>query len=207
VLLPVLGLLAGAGIAVALLLALSNHTGPGSPAVAAETHGTGSLVLDAQDYVGRPVDDVVSRLTGLGLQVQLTSEVRSDVVPDQVTAIDPAGKPLKAGDVVVVTYAVANAEDGARRHSAAVTGAAAVGVATSSDAAGPTSPDAGAADSSADGGASDGRGGGAVTTTLRASPSASDPSDSSSPDPSTSTSEPTTTDSASPTSSSPSATG
>ena len=58
VLLPVLGLLAGAGIAVALLLALTDDDGPGSPAEAAEQRQAGSLVLDAQDYVGRPVDDV-----------------------------------------------------------------------------------------------------------------------------------------------------
>jgi serine/threonine-protein kinase len=204
VLLPVLGLLAGAGIAVALLLALSSHTGPGSPAVAAETHGNGSLVLDAQDYVGRPVDDVASRLTGLGLQVQLKSVVRSDVVPEQVTGIDPAGKPLKAGDVVVVTYAVANAEDGAQRQRAAVTGSA-VGVATSSAAAGQTAADAVAADPTA--GGDSGGGTSAVTTPLPASPAASDPSASGSPDRSTSASAPTTTASASPTSSSPSAAG
>jgi serine/threonine-protein kinase len=124
VLLPVLGLLAGAGIAVALLLTLSNHGGPGSPTEAAQQRGTGSLVLDARDYVGRPVDEVAARLTGLGLQVQLKSEVRNDVVPDQVTGIDPAGRPLEAGDTVVVTYAVANAQEGAKRNTAGVTGAA-----------------------------------------------------------------------------------
>jgi hypothetical protein len=207
VLLPVLGLLAGAGIAVALLLALSNHAGPGSPAVAAETHGTGSLVLDAQDYVGRPVDDVASRLTGLGLQVQLKSEVRSDVVSDQVTAIDPAGKPLKAGDVVTVTYAVHNAEDGARRDSAGVTGAA-VGVATSSGAADQTTSGGPAADPSAGaGGSSVGQGQGRDTTTLPASPTTSNPSNPGTTDTSTSASAPTTTDSASPTSDSPPAAG
>jgi serine/threonine-protein kinase len=205
VLLPVLGLLAGAGIAIVLLLTLSDHSGPGSPAVAAETHGTGSLVLDAQDYVGRPVDDVASRLTGLGLQVQLRSEVRSDVVPEQVTGIDPAGKPLKAGDVVVVTYAVANAEDGARRDRAAVTGAAG-GVATSSASARETAPGGVAADPSA-GGDAGGRGGGAVTTTLPASPTPSDPSDPGTPDPSTPASAPTTTESAPTSTSSPAPAG
>jgi serine/threonine-protein kinase len=204
VLLPVLGLLAGAGIAVALLLALSNHGGRGSPTVAAETHGTGSLVLDAQDYVGRPVDDVASRLTGLGLQVQLKSEVRGDVAPEQVTGIDPAGKPLKAGDLVVVTYAVANAEDGARRDSGARTGAV-VGVATSSGSAAQTDPGGVAVDPSAGGVSAvrgGGRAGGAGTTTLPASPTASGPSDPGTPDPSTSASDPSTTESA-PTSSSP----
>ena len=168
VLLPVLGLLAGAGIAVALLLALSNHAGKGSPAVAAEQHKAGSLVLDAQDYVGRPVDDVAARLTGLGLQVQLRSEVRDDVVPDQVTAIDPAGEPLESGDVVVVTYAVAKASDGARRNSSAVTGAA-VGAASTSSSDVPTAHGTGTADPT-DGGSA------AATTTAAAQPTTSGPS-------------------------------
>jgi hypothetical protein len=127
VLLPLLGLLAGAGIAAALLLALTNNNTHGSPAEAAEQRQAGSLVLDSQDFVGRPVDDVVARLTGLGLQVQLKSEIRDDVAPDQVTGIEPEGRALQAGDTVVVSYAVANASDGARRQTGvvpdAVTGA------------------------------------------------------------------------------------
>jgi eukaryotic-like serine/threonine-protein kinase len=194
VLLPVLGLLAGAGIAVALLLALSNHEGKGSPAVAAEQHDTGSLVLDAKDYVGRPVDGVVARLTGLGLQVQLRSEVRDDVVPDQVTAIDPAGKPLAAGDVVVVTYAVADAADGARRDSAAVTGAA-VGAASTSRSDVQTAQGGGAT------GPSDSAGP-ATPTTLPASPTASEPSAPST-DPTSPSSDPTPTGSPSTSSTSP----
>jgi len=104
VLLPLLGLLAGAGIAVALLLALADDSA-GSPAVAAEQREAGSIVLDAGEFVGRPVDEVVRRLTRLGLDVEPRAEPRSDVVPDQVTAIEPDGEPLEAGDTVVVTYA------------------------------------------------------------------------------------------------------
>src|SRR4051794_19145918 len=126
VLLPLLGLLAGAGIAAALLLALTNNNTHGSPAEAAEQRQAGSMVLDSQDFVGRPVDDVVARLTGLGLQVQLKSEIRDDVAPDQVTGIEPEGRALQAGDTVVVSYAVANASDGARRHTGAVPGAVTV---------------------------------------------------------------------------------
>ena len=134
VLLPILGLLAGAGIAVALLLSLTDDgAGRGSPAEAAEQRQAGSLVLDAADYIGRPVDDVAGRLTGLGLRVQLEAEVRDDVVPDQVTGIEPEGRALQAGDTVVVTYAVASAEDGARRNSSGVTGAAALGDSSSDD--------------------------------------------------------------------------
>ena len=124
VLLPILGLLAGAGIAVALLMALTDGNGGAPPAEAAEQRETGGIVLDAQDYVGRPLDDVTGRLTGLGLRVQLQSEVRDDVVPDQVTDVDPAGRALEAGDTVVVRYAVAKAGDGAGRDGSVVTGAA-----------------------------------------------------------------------------------
>jgi hypothetical protein len=198
VLLPVLGLLAGAGIAVALLLALSNHKGPGSPTEAAQQRQTGSLVLDAQDYVGRPVDDVAARLTGLGLQVQLTSEVRDDVVPDQVTGIAPEGRPLEAGDTVVVTYAVAKASDGVRRDSATVTGAA-VGAGKSSAGGGGTAPD-GAAIVTSSGRAE------APPTTLPATPTEPQPSETSTPTdptstgtPTTETSTPTATDSSPPT--------
>jgi hypothetical protein len=179
VLLPVLGLLAGAGIAVALLLALSNHKGPGSPAEAAQQRQTGSLVLDAQDYVGRPVDDVAARLTGLGLQVQLKSEVRDDVVPDQVTGIAPEGRPLDAGDTVVVTYAVANAQDGARRDSAEATGAA-VGASKSTVSNVATVPDGAASVTSV--GRAD-----ATPTTLSATPTESQPTEPSTPTETTST--------------------
>ena len=104
VLLPLLGLLAGAGIAVALLLALADDSA-GSPAVAAEQREAGSIVLDAAEFVGRPVDEVVRRLTRLGLDVEPRAEPRNDVAADQVTAIEPDGEPLEAGDTVVVTYA------------------------------------------------------------------------------------------------------
>jgi serine/threonine-protein kinase len=123
VLLPLLGLLTGAGIAVALVAALSNGH-PASTANAAETHESGSIVLDAGAYIGRPVDEVAQRLANLGLDVEPRPEVRDDVVPDQVTGIDPAGKPLSAGDTVVVTYAVAKTGDGASSGGAGVTGAA-----------------------------------------------------------------------------------
>src|SRR5687768_3659019 len=66
VLLPVLGLLAGAGIAVALLQALADDN-PGAPANAAEQRVVGSIVLDAGDYIGDPVRQVTERLTALGL--------------------------------------------------------------------------------------------------------------------------------------------
>jgi serine/threonine-protein kinase len=127
ILLPILGLLAGAGIAVALLQSLTDPA-PGSPANAAEQRDSGSIVLDADDFIGDPVSDVTERLTGLGLDVQLRKEVRDDVVPDRVTDVRPDGKPLAAGDTVVVTYAVAGADGGgADGETAAVTGASGAG--------------------------------------------------------------------------------
>jgi serine/threonine-protein kinase len=120
VLLPVLGLLAGAGIAVALLQALTDPA-PGTPANAAEQRETGSIVLDADQYIGDPVGQVAARLTGLGLDVELRKEVRNDVVADRVTAVEPDGRPLAAGDNVLVTYAVGESVSGTSTR--AVTGA------------------------------------------------------------------------------------
>jgi serine/threonine-protein kinase len=128
VLLPLLGLLAGAGIAVALLQALSNDP-TGSPAEAADQHDSGSIVLDAQQYIGRTIDEVVRRLTRLGLDVEPRGEVRDDVAPDEVTGVEPNGKPLAAGDTVVVTYATGAASGGGARNRPAVTGAADSGTA------------------------------------------------------------------------------
>jgi serine/threonine-protein kinase len=128
VLLPLLGLLAGAGIAVALLQALSNDP-TGSPAEAADQHDNGSIVLDAQQYIGRTIDEVVRRLTRLGLDVEPRGEVRDDVAPDEVTGVEPNGKPLAAGDTVVVTYATGAASGGGARNRPAVTGAADSGTA------------------------------------------------------------------------------
>jgi eukaryotic-like serine/threonine-protein kinase len=126
-LLPMLALLAGAGIAAALLQALSDGP-PSATASAAEQQESGSIVLDADNYIGRPVNLVAQRLTALGLNVELREEVTEDAVPDRVTAVEPDGEPLAAGDTVVVTYAVAPPEraDGSSgsRGGSAVTGAA-----------------------------------------------------------------------------------
>jgi serine/threonine-protein kinase len=105
ILLPLLGLLAGAGIAVALLQALTDPSS-GAPANAAEQRDSGTIVIDADDYVGDPVGEVAERLTALGLDVELKAERRDDAPADRVTGIDPAGEPLRPGDTVVVTYAV-----------------------------------------------------------------------------------------------------
>jgi hypothetical protein len=124
VLLPLLALLAGAGIAAAVLQALTDGTSPASTAAAAEQQQDGSIVLDADNYIGRPVDQVAEKLTGLGLTVRLREEVSDDALPDRVTGIDPAGTPLSSGDTVLVSYAVAPSDTVRRSAGAAVTRAA-----------------------------------------------------------------------------------
>jgi hypothetical protein len=118
--LPLLGLLTGAGISVALIQALSDDP-TGSPTEAAQQQDSGSIVLDAGQYIGRTVDEVAGRLTRLGLNVELRSEVRDDVVADQVTGVEPDGKPLAAGDTVVVTYATDDPAGGVAPNGPAVT--------------------------------------------------------------------------------------
>ncbi|WP_346620889.1 protein kinase domain-containing protein [Blastococcus montanus] len=121
VLLPLMGLLAGAGITAALLQSLTQEP-PAPTVVAADQRTSGSIVLTEADHVGLPVAEVAERLAALGLTVTVRAEVRDDVVPDRVTGIDPAGRPLRAGDQVVVRYAVAAQSRIVR--APAVTGAA-----------------------------------------------------------------------------------
>jgi serine/threonine-protein kinase len=104
-LLPLLALLAGAGIAAGVLQTISDNP-PASTAEAAEQRDTESVLLRAADHVGRPVDEVSAELTALGLVVELNAEPSAAVPADQVTGISPTGRQLRAGDVVVVRYAV-----------------------------------------------------------------------------------------------------
>jgi len=104
-LLPLVALLAGAGIAAGVLQALPDGR-PASTAVAAEQRDSGSFLLASDDHVGRPVDEVAAELTALGLVVELKAEPTAAVPGDQVTGISPTGRQLRAGDVVVVRYAV-----------------------------------------------------------------------------------------------------
>ncbi|HYH24434.1 MAG TPA: protein kinase [Blastococcus sp.] len=117
VLLPLLGSLAGAGITAALLQSLTQDA-PVSTAVAAEQEISGSFVLEQDGYVGRPVGEVTDRLTALGLTVTVRAEVRGDVDPDLVTAVEPAGRQLRAGDQVVVYYAAPDRERSSGRGAA-----------------------------------------------------------------------------------------
>ena len=105
VLLPVLGLLAGAGIAMALVQALAAPQPPAT-AQAAEQHQAQGVVLSARDYVGRPIDDVAGQLAAYGLSVQrrLDPTPPRGAVPGTVTGLEPTGVQLRPGDIVFVRY-------------------------------------------------------------------------------------------------------
>jgi eukaryotic-like serine/threonine-protein kinase len=119
VLLPLLGLLAGAGIAAAVLTAVTS----GSPdtAAAAQQRQSGSIVFDAKDFLGRPVDQVTQQLSALGLNVELRADPGADVAPGMVTDVQPTAG-LAPGDTVVVRYAARAPDTG--RGMSPVTGAA-----------------------------------------------------------------------------------
>jgi serine/threonine-protein kinase len=208
VLLPLLALLAGAGIAAAVLQVATDGGSPAATAAAAEQHQNGSIVLDAANYIGRPSGQVAEKLTALGLTVQLREQVTADTLPDRVTGIDPAGTPLSAGDTVVVSYAVAPPDSGRRTGGAAAVTGAAVRRPTAAD------TDASSAATSTPAPSADG----ATVTTLDGSPTSSpetgtsssassSESSTSSSESSTSTSEPSTSSSEPSTSSSSSADG
>jgi serine/threonine-protein kinase len=108
VLVPVLALFVGAGVAALVLIGvLGGPQAPGpAAAVAADTGGGSGVTLAAADYVGRPVDEVATQLSGLGLTVQRQQDPTSAAPAGTVTRIDPAGVLLRPGDPVRVSYAV-----------------------------------------------------------------------------------------------------
>jgi serine/threonine-protein kinase len=100
---PVAALLAGAGIAVAGIELLGS---PAPPTAAAAEAEPSSVVLAADDYVGRPVGDVEAELGGLGLSVERVPQETAAQAPGLVTAVSPAGS-VPEGARVAVSYAVA----------------------------------------------------------------------------------------------------
>ena len=106
VLVPVVTLLLGAGAAAGVFVAVSSDEETGPTVVAAQTDDA-RIVLAAEDYVGRQVDEAALALSALGLLVQREEEVTDDAAPGLVTAVDPVGAQLRPGDVVRVRYAVA----------------------------------------------------------------------------------------------------
>ncbi|MGY1592007.1 serine/threonine-protein kinase [Geodermatophilus sp. SYSU D00708] len=105
VLVPLLTLLLGAGVAAGVFVAVNNDPSP-SPRPAAQTEDA-TIALDSADYVGRPVDEVALALSALGLLVSRQQQVSPDSVPGLVTGLEPPRGSLRPGDEVVVRYAVA----------------------------------------------------------------------------------------------------
>jgi tRNA A-37 threonylcarbamoyl transferase component Bud32 len=108
-LVPLVALLVGAGLA-ALVLQAVTPTAPETTAATVEVTApptSDALVLAREDYVGRPVDAVRTQLTAMGLQVQLEGVTTDDVDPDTVVDIAPLSARLEAGQTVLVSYAVA----------------------------------------------------------------------------------------------------
>jgi serine/threonine-protein kinase len=108
VLVPLLALLVGAGLAAAVLAALTDSTPP-TVAAAQTQQEEGGIVLEAGDHVGRPVEDVATQLSALGLSVERREQVTDRTVPGRVVGVAPTGIALEPGDDVIVTYAVAPA--------------------------------------------------------------------------------------------------
>jgi hypothetical protein len=132
VLLPLLGLLAGAAIAVALLQALT-HSPPRGTAQAAEQHSTTGIVLVARDYVGHPVDDVAAQLLRDGLAVRRQVDTSSGAAPGMVTRVDPVGTRLSPGDTVTVFYVPDPSRSSSGVGDAGVSAAALTGSAGATD--------------------------------------------------------------------------
>jgi serine/threonine-protein kinase len=99
---PLVALLAGAGIAVAAVSGLAGAP----PAPVAAEDADAPLVLVAGDYVGRPADEVEAELGGLGLRVERVSAETTAADPGLVTALGPTGA-VAAGELISVTVAVA----------------------------------------------------------------------------------------------------
>jgi serine/threonine-protein kinase len=110
-LVPLVALLVGAGLAALVLQALT-PAAPTTTAASAEVTGTvnatpDALVLASADYVGRPVAAVRAQLEAMGLQVQLATVETGAAEPDTVVDIAPLSVRLQPGQPVLVTYAVA----------------------------------------------------------------------------------------------------
>jgi serine/threonine-protein kinase len=147
-LVPLVALLVGAGLAALVLQALT-PTAAAPAAATAEVTGTvsaspGALVLARSDYVGRPVDAVQAQLEAMGLQVQRETVQTDSADPGTVVDVAPLSVQLQAGQTVLVTYAVAPAAGGRSASGSAPAPADAVvqrpgnGVATATPTATPT---------------------------------------------------------------------
>ena len=111
-LVPVAALLVGAGLAVGVLQSFAPAGSAPTTAVAEAAEPTSpetpeGIVLESDQYSGRPVAEVDDELTALGLSVQLQPVRTLDVADHAVIDVSPTGRALAAGASVVVRYAVA----------------------------------------------------------------------------------------------------
>jgi serine/threonine-protein kinase len=106
VLLPLLGLLAGAGIAAMVLQGLAGAGNPPAEAAARQQDDPG-IVLDEEDFVGRPADEVAVQLAALGLTVQRELRESADAEPGTVIGVQPTGERLDPGATVEIVVATA----------------------------------------------------------------------------------------------------
>jgi eukaryotic-like serine/threonine-protein kinase len=114
VLLPVATLLVGAGVAAAVLQQSdsgSSEVPVAAAQVAGPATGSAAVLVDDQDYLGRPVDEVTADLTARGLLVDTQPVATADVEPGLVIAVSPSGRRLERGDEVLVRYAIALRDD------------------------------------------------------------------------------------------------
>jgi eukaryotic-like serine/threonine-protein kinase len=109
VLLPLLGLLAGAGIAAMVLQGLAGNGNPPAEAAAERQDDTG-VVLEEKDYLGRPADEVAVQLAAFGLTVKRETRQSADAEPGTVIGVQPAGERLEPGATVVIVVATAPGE-------------------------------------------------------------------------------------------------
>jgi serine/threonine-protein kinase len=107
VLLPLIGLLAGAGIAAMVLQGLAGKANPPAEAAAQQAKQDDGVLLVKKDYVGRPADEVALQLAALGLTVHRESRQNADADPGTVIGVRPAGQRLEPGATVVIVIATA----------------------------------------------------------------------------------------------------
>jgi serine/threonine-protein kinase len=112
-LVPLVAVLAAAGIGVGVVQAVGGdtaseaaRTAPAPTTSAAPTTAVRRLLLASANYVGRPVGEVQAELSVFGLAVTLRPLTTTDVPDGTVIAIDPVGE-LTPGSPVTLTHAVA----------------------------------------------------------------------------------------------------
>ncbi|MDO5619732.1 protein kinase domain-containing protein [Kocuria sp.] len=67
------------------------------------TDAPATVTINAQDYIGRNVDTVVSELNALGLDVRVVGQADQNAPVDQVTDVSPTGT-LNSGETITVTH-------------------------------------------------------------------------------------------------------